>query len=47
MKWATLSPQKISTKEKKHLLKKAKMTNGGTIREAVRELIQKDMESEK
>jgi hypothetical protein len=29
------------------LLKKARLTNGGTIREAVRELIQKDMESEK
>jgi hypothetical protein len=47
MELVVLAPQRISKAEKKHLLKKAKKTNGGTIREALRELIQKDMESDK
>ena len=47
MELVMLAPQRISKAEKKHLLKKAKSTNGGTIREALRELIQEDMEKVK
>jgi len=43
----TLATQKIDKKEKAHLIKKAKLTNSGTIREALRELIKQDMETSK